>query len=138
MFKISSKKILISMVGVSLTLMIFNPMITQAEPLDLWGKTKENQPINTMLLEKTGLVEKDLRVVVAGIIKLVLSFLGIMAVVIVLIGGFKWMTAGGNDDQIGDAKKWISAGVVGLLIILAAYSLANFAITQLVAIVGTT
>ncbi|OGF21050.1 hypothetical protein A2Y83_01815 [Candidatus Falkowbacteria bacterium RBG_13_39_14] len=68
---------------------------------------------------------------VASIIKVVLGFLGIVAVVIILIGGFKWMTAGGNEDQVGEAKKWIYSGVIGLLIILSAYALASWVLTQL-------
>jgi hypothetical protein len=59
-----------------------------------------------------------------------------VAVVIVLIGGFKWMTAGGNDDQVGEAKKWIFSGVIGLAIILSAYALASFVINQLVTATG--
>jgi len=38
---------------------------------------------------------------ITGIIKIGLSLLGIIAVVIILAGGFKWMTAGGNEDKVG-------------------------------------
>lgn len=81
---------------------------------------------------QTGLGTADVRTTIAKIIKVAMSLLGIVAVVIVLIGGFKWMTAGGNDDQVGEAKKWIFSGVIGLAIILSAYALASFVITQLV------
>lgn len=61
-----------------------------------------------------------------------MSLLGIVAVVIVLIGGFTWMTAGGDEEKVGTAKKYIYSGVIGLAIILSAYAIANFVITQLV------
>jgi len=80
----------------------------------------------------TGLGSTDVRTTIASIIKVAMSLLGIVAVVIILIGGFKWMTAGGNDDQVGEAKKWIFSGVIGLAIILSAYALASFVINQLV------
>ncbi len=80
----------------------------------------------------TGLGSTDIRTTIAKIIRVAMSLLGIVAVVIVLIGGFKWMTAGGNDDQVGEAKKWIFSGVIGLAIILSAYALASFVINQLV------
>lgn len=80
----------------------------------------------------TGLGNTDVRTTIARIIRVAMSLLGIVAVVIVLIGGFKWMTAGGNDDQVGEAKKWIFSGVIGLVIILSAYALASFVINQLV------
>lgn len=82
--------------------------------------------------DTTGLGNKDIRTTVASIIKTAMGMLGIVAVVIVLIGGFKWMTAGGNDDQVGEAKKWIFSGVIGLAIILSAYALASFVINQLI------
>lgn len=79
-----------------------------------------------------GLGSTDVRTTIASIIKVAMSLLGIVAVVIVLIGGFKWMTAGGNEEQVGEAKKWIFSGVIGLAIILSAYALASFVINQLV------
>lgn len=81
---------------------------------------------------ETGLGQRDIRETVASIIRVALSLLGIVAVVIILIGGFKWMTAGGNDEQVGEAKKWIFSGIIGLAIILSAYALASFVINKLV------
>jgi hypothetical protein len=51
----------------------------------------------------------DPRDVVTRIINIALGFLGIIAVVIVLLGGFKWMTAGGNEDKVEEAKKILGA-----------------------------
>lgn len=82
--------------------------------------------------ESTGLGQKDIRVTVASIIKTAMGLLGIVAVVIILIGGFKWMTAGGNEEQTGEAKSWIFSGVIGLAIILSAYALATYVINSLV------
>ncbi len=42
------------------------------------------------------------------------------------------MTAGGNEEQVGEAKKWIYSGVIGLTIILSAYAIANFVVNSLV------
>lgn len=82
--------------------------------------------------EATGLGSKDVRVTVASIIRTAMGLLGIVAVVIILIGGFTWMTAGGNEEKTGEAKKWIFSGVIGLAIILAAYALATYVINSLV------
>lgn len=80
----------------------------------------------------TGLGNKDIRVTVASIIKTAMGLLGIVAVVIVLIGGFKWMTAGGSEDGAAEGKKWIFSGIIGLAIILSAYALATYVINSLV------
>lgn len=71
-------------------------------------------------------VNRDPRAIAASIINLLMGFLGLIAVVIILMGGFKWMTAQGSDDKIEEAKKLLSAGVVGLVIILSAWGLATF------------
>jgi len=55
----------------------------------------------------------ELNETIANIINLVLGFLGLIAVVIILIGGFKWMTAGGNEEKVGEAKKLLIAGLIG-------------------------
>lgn len=66
-----------------------------------------------------------------GIINVALGLLGIVAVIIILAGGFKWMTAGGNDDKVGEARKLIVSGVIGLAIIFSAWAITKFVITQL-------
>lgn len=73
----------------------------------------------------------DFKTTIGRLIKVALGFLGVVAIIIVLIGGFKYMTAGGSDDKVADAKKWIISGIIGLAIILSAYTLTSFVITQL-------
>ena len=67
----------------------------------------------------------------ARIINVALGLLGIIAVVIILAGGFKWMTAGGNEDKVAEARKLIFAGIIGLAIILSAWAIARFVIENL-------
>ncbi len=74
---------------------------------------------------------QDLRVTMAKIINVALSLLGIVAVVIILIGGFKWMTAGGEQEKVEEAKKLIYAGIIGMAIILAAFAIARFTLSSL-------
>lgn len=73
----------------------------------------------------------SLQETVAKLINVALSMLGMIAVVIVLIGGFKWMTAGGNEEKVGEARKLIFAGIVGMAIILSAWAIARFVLVQL-------
>jgi len=74
---------------------------------------------------------QNLNVTVAKIINVALSLLGIVAVVIILIGGFRWMTAGGNDEKVTEARKWIFSGIIGLAIVLSAWAIARFVLQQL-------
>ncbi|MDD5043833.1 MAG: pilin [Patescibacteria group bacterium] len=83
-------------------------------------------------LTQTGLTSTDIRETIANIIKVIMGFLGTLAVVIILVGGFKWMTAAGNEDKVSEAKKLLMQGVIGLAIVLAAYSIATFVIRGLI------
>ena len=73
----------------------------------------------------------DVRQTAARIINVALGFLGIIAVVIVLVGGFKYMVSGGNEEKTTEAKNLIVAGIIGLAIILSAWAITSFVIGQL-------
>lgn len=76
----------------------------------------------------TGLTAKDPKALILALINVAMGFLGLVAVVIILYGGFKWMTAAGNEEKVEEAKKLIGAGIIGLVIILTAYSLVTYVI----------
>ncbi len=74
----------------------------------------------------------DVRETAADIINAALGFLGIIAVVIVLIGGFKYMIAGGDETKTKEARGWIISGIIGLAIILSGWAITSFVIGQLI------
>ena len=80
---------------------------------DLFGL----QPVDDTI----GLGGQDIRLTIARIIRALLGLLGIIAVGIMLYGGFVYMTAGGNEEKIGTAKKILINGVIGLVIILSSF-----------------
>jgi len=73
-----------------------------------------------------GLGSADLKSTVVNIIQWVLGILALVAVVMIIIGGFQWMTAAGNEERIEKAKKVISAAVIGLIIVLLAWAIVIF------------
>ena len=95
-----------------------------------------NEDIGMPYATATGLGTKDIRETVGSVIRAFMGLLGIIAVCLILYGGFKWMTAGGNEEQVGEAKKIIISGVIGLIIILSAYAIANFIVGAIIQ--GTT
>lgn len=80
----------------------------------------------------TGLPDKDIREVIAYIIRVILGLLGTICVVIILYAGFLYMTSGGNEDKKGEAMAWIKGAVIGLALILMSYALSRYIITQLI------
>ena len=68
----------------------------------------------------------DPRVTVVLLIRTVLRLLGLVLLVFIIYAGFLWMTAGGNEEQITKAKATMRNAIIGLIIILSAYSITIF------------
>ena len=62
---------------------------------------------------------------VLTIYKFAVNIVGILATVIMMFGGFLWITAGGNASKVDNAKSWIAAAATGLVLTLASYTLLN-------------
>ena len=113
---------------------VFVPSMVLAGPVSQSGSASgtadfglgSDDPANTLGLGTTALDDA-----VVGLINVLLGFLGLIAVVIILIGGFRWMTAGGNEDKVGEARKTIFSGIIGLAIILFAWGITIFVVQQL-------
>lgn len=84
----------------------------------------------------TGLGTNDLRTGIMGIVNVLLGFLGIIAIIIILWGGFRWLTSTGNEEKVAEARKIITAGIIGLIIVFTAYAIAAFVINQLITATG--
>ncbi len=73
--------------------------------------------------------------IISTVINALLGLLGTAFVVLIILGGFRWMTSRGNKDAIEEAKKTIVNATIGLAIVLASYIIVRFVIE---AIVGAT
>lgn len=68
---------------------------------------------------------------VGYLINVVLGLLGIVFFGLIFYGGWLWMTAQGEEAQVGKAKKIIIAAIVGLVIVLSAYAISFLVISTL-------
>lgn len=55
-----------------------------------------------------------------------LSILGVIFIILVLIAGYNWMTAAGDETKVTKAKVTIRYAVIGLVIIVSSYAIWNF------------
>ncbi len=60
---------------------------------------------------------------IGNIIQAALSLIGILFLILIIIGGYQWMMAGGNEETITKAKKRITNATIGLVVVLGAYIL---------------
>lgn len=101
----------------------FTPVLAQSNTVDTFGIEAVDSSIS--------LGSDDIRVTIAKIIRAVLGLLGLIAVIIVIYGGFVYMTSGGEEDKIAKGKKILINGVIGLVIILMSLIIVQFLLNKL-------
>ncbi|MFA6537609.1 MAG: pilin [Patescibacteria group bacterium] len=70
--------------------------------------------------------------IVANVIKFVMAIVGMVMLVLTVYAGVLWMTAGGSVENIEKAKKLLKNAVIGLILIMAAYTVTDFAVVNIV------
>lgn len=83
-----------------------------------------------------GEANQDPRETAGRIINFALGFLGIIALLVIIYAGFKWMTSGGDESKIAEAKKTLIAAVIGLVIILSSWGIATFLISEFAGVIS--
>ena len=74
----------------------------------------------------TDLKSDDLEGSVATVINIILYAIGIVAVIMIIFGGFQYITSSGDAAKVTKAKNTILYGIVGLVIAVLAYAIVNF------------
>lgn len=90
-----------------------------------------NELDNTGISNDLILGEASPEEIAISLINWTLGILALITVVVILIGGFGILTAAGNEEKIDKSKKILTAAIIALLIILAAWGLSVYAINNL-------
>ncbi len=61
----------------------------------------------------------------------VLYIVGVVAVIMLIIGGIKYVVSGGDAKKVTDAKNTVLYAIIGLIIAFLAFAIVNFVITSL-------
>jgi hypothetical protein len=99
------------------------PVLAQDDPFGLQttvGKVKQRGAFYT-----------SLEGIIGQVVTVVLGLVGIVFFLMMLYAGFLWMTARGAQDQVKKAKDMIAAAIIGLMLVVSAYAIATFVITNL-------
>lgn len=71
-------------------------------------------------------------VMIGRIISAFLTLLGIFFICLMIIGGYNWMTAQGDESKVEKAKKTIYNAVIGLIITLSSYGIWDFVLYKII------
>lgn len=75
--------------------------------------------------------DKNLTGDITNIVNAIIGALGIVAVVVIIIGGILYMTSSGESGKVKKAKDTILYGVIGLVICVLAFAIVNFVINNI-------
>ena len=67
-------------------------------------------------------------ILVGNIINFILGFVGTIALILFIYGGFTWMLSAGSPDKVKKGKNIIVWAVIGLFVVFTAYILVRFVI----------
>jgi len=71
---------------------------------------------------------EDIRLIIAKIINVILGFIGVIFLGLAVFAGFQYMTSGGNEEKTKHAVVLLTNAVIGLIIVLAAWSITRFTV----------
>lgn len=123
--KVSAKKSVWTLIVLSLlcAVCIFNPL--PAKAASVMGEMGKH--LQSAAEEGAGYGKpQDPRTTASIIIRSLLGLIGTVMVILIIYAGFLYMTAAGNEDKIDKAKKIIKSAVIGLIIVVLAYSITYF------------
>ena len=56
-------------------------------------------------------------------LKAIFALAGVVAFIVLVMGGFKYITAGGDEKAVGEARKMLTGAITGLLLVVAVWGL---------------
>lgn len=82
--------------------------------------------------KKTGLTgTPSVEDTIKNITNVLLFLIGAVSVIMLIIGGFKYVTSNGNADQIKSAKNTIMYAIIGIVVAITAYAIVDWLVGAL-------
>lgn len=122
------KKIIMKILPIILLALLLLPLAGQAVDLG-FDNDKTNSWLKEMNLSR--LDEGGVAGTIVTIINALLGLLAVIAVSLIIYAGFSYMFSGGDPEKMKKARGVIATSVIGLVIIMSGYAIANFAFTAL-------
>lgn len=68
--------------------------------------------------------------IIKAVINLLSFFVGLIAVIMIMVSGYKYITAGGDSNKVSNAKNTLVYAIIGLVVAALAQSLVKFVLTK--------
>ena len=121
MKQISKAKVLAAVMCLAVVFTAVSPV-----SLPVYADAKDEVKKGADMTNSGGSAKQDLPDVITTIINVMLFIAGALAVIMIIYGGIRYITAHGDEKQVKVAKDTIVYSVVGLIIAILAYALVTF------------
>ena len=74
----------------------------------------------------------DLSTILTTVTNILLFLMGAVSVIMIIIGGFRYVTSQGDQTQMQSAKNTILYAVIGVVVSIAAYAIVSFVVAQFI------
>lgn len=79
---------------------------------------------------QTGMFQ-NIETAVNVIVKTIVAVAGTVFIIMLVVGGIRYLSSAGNEEEVGKAKKLLIDAIVGLIITLAAYAIGMYVVGAL-------
>jgi len=127
--KLKAKKIKSLILILTFLFIIFSPFVCySADNL----QNAFGTPLKTTAMDGAGYGDSlTAESFISLIVTTALSFIGLLFLILAIYGGYIWMIARGNEQEVDKAKQIIQNSIIGLVIVIAAYAISWYVINIL-------
>ena len=68
---------------------------------------------------------EGIKTVAANVVKLISIIVGVISIIFIIYGGFRYITSGGDSGKVGNAKNTLIYAVIGLVVVALAQLIVN-------------
>jgi len=123
--------IITAVVLIGLAVPLAAPAIVSADiQSSLCGSAQDLSVNPTSTCKDTGGSESRFQAILTDIINIFSIVVGVVAVIMIIFGGFKYITSAGNQENIKTAKTTIIYAIIGLVIVALAQIIVKFVLNQ--------
>jgi cytochrome bd-type quinol oxidase subunit 2 len=72
-----------------------------------------------------------------NVVNIFSAIVGVIAVIMIIVGGLRYITSGGDSSRVGAAKTTIIYALVGLVVVVLAQLIVHFVINQATSVTGS-
>lgn len=91
-----------------------------------------NAPLDSAASQGAGFnTSVEANTIIGFIISLVLQLIGVVFLVMAIYAGYSWMMARGNEEMVEKAKNTLTNAIIGIVIVMAAYAISYFILSQI-------